>query len=256
MQDEVTVFQGHMPLGHLESELQSRGVCTKTFVVLRDPVSRLKSHIAYLLSRDALFERAQKLWYVSHPLMSLGDILIDHQYRWLTNFYSGHNDICSIEGQAQKIEVLLSRVFRSPQTVHEFLGSDSSGTLLLPSSIDTIDTLASDILGFFGYSQDEYRRIMRKIREDKQLANQTPMQYKELATAICKTGTDDTLGMQGVENLNFLLGDAGISFSNQAINRLLEIVMEALSTKSFDHTLYAHVTSLSSGSTSKTCILL
>lgn len=83
---------GHMPLGIPEEYLSSHGIEAKTILFLRDPASRMRSHLAYLFQGGGIAYSSGEFFHSQYPWISLDMLLRDFQFKWLTSFFSGVND--------------------------------------------------------------------------------------------------------------------------------------------------------------------
>ena len=90
---------GHLPLGVCESYMASMKKSSCSIVFVRDYYERSLSHIAYLLESGGLYNIDNLIFHLQQPHLSLNHILPNFQYKWLTGFFAGIDDFCSIAGR-------------------------------------------------------------------------------------------------------------------------------------------------------------
>lgn len=223
-------IQGHLPLGSLEEELKTHGYTTKTIIVVRNPEERFRSHLSYFLSCRALVEDNLGLpRYISHPLMSLQDIFVDHQYRWLTGFYSGWADICSPSGSKCLPPGLLARLHSSSSSMNEFIKNDQSNCLLVPSDIFSVDKLLNQILN----SIDIESTLTERSDDKRIISNNTPQQAVLASLSLIKASQSCDLN-----EAKHALAAVGCNFTERAVNELMKVITLAMRPKSYDSIIY------------------
>lgn len=234
-------IQGHLPLGALEAKLSMHNYITKTILVLREPTKRFRSHLSYFLSRKALIEdHLGQPRYLSHPMMSLYDIFVDHQYRWLSSFYCGLPDACSTEGAEHRPDGILSRLHSSCSSMNKFLEKEKSECILIAAEEIGIDKLSGKILESIG---DLHNISLKPDNEGQKVTNKTPKHAVIASLSLIESSRSNDLQLARQS-----MASIGYSFSDSCLVELMRVTRLATRADSIDNKIYARVAQLANSS--------